>query len=81
MFQPSVFPNNNQSQIHYFQNVVVTTYLTQVNQTNCSYRDYFSISILEWDDFKLIKNPFLKIKRQLMLTTFTLGIYQIAENY
>ena len=29
----------------------------------------------------LIKNPFIKIKKQLMLTNFTLAMYKIAEKY
>ena len=69
-----------QKQIHYFQNLV-TKYLRQVNQTNISYRNYFSIFILRWDVFKLIKNPFIKNRKQLMLTIFTLVMYKIAEKY
>ena len=34
-----------------------------------------------WDVFKLIKNPFIKIKKRLMLTNFTLAMYKIAEKY
>ena len=45
------------------------------------YRNYFSIFVLRWDVFKLIKNPFIKIKKQLMLTNFTLVMYKIAEKY
>ena len=60
MFLPSVFPTKSQSQINYFQNFLVTKYLRQVNQTHFSYKNYFSIFILRWDVFKLIKNPFYK---------------------
>ena len=67
--------------MHYFQNFLVTKYLRQVNQTNFSYRNYFSIFVLRWDVFKLIKNLFIKIKKQLMLTNFTLVMYKIAEKY
>ena len=59
MFWPSVFPTNNQKEIHYCQNFLVTKYLRQINQTHFSYRNYFSIFVLRWDVFKLIKNPFL----------------------
>ena len=71
----------NTNLIHYFQNFLVTEYLRQVNQTHFSYRNYFSIFVLRWDVVKLIKNPFIKIKRQLMLTNFTLFMYKIAEIY
>ena len=81
MFWPSVFPTKSHYQIHYFQNFLVTEYLRQVNQTHFSYRNYFSIFVLRWDVVKLIKNPFIKIKRQLMLTNFTLVMYKIAEKY
>ena len=30
---------------------------------------------MRWDVVKLIKNPFIKIKTQLMLTNFTLVMY------
>ena len=70
MFWPSVFPN-----------VLVTEYLRQVNQANSSYRNYYSIFVLRWGVFKLIKNPFRKIMKQLMLTNFTLVMYKIAEKY
>ena len=39
---------------------------------------FFSIFVLRWDVVKLIKNPFMKIKRQLMPTNFTLAMYKIA---
>ena len=81
MFWPSVFPTKNHYYIHYFQNFFVTEYLRQVNQTNFSYRNSFSIFVLRWDVVKLIKNRFIKIKRQLMLTNFTLVMYKIAEKY
>ena len=73
------FPKDHS--IHYFQNFLVTKHLRQVNQTHFSYRNYFSIFVLRWDVVKLIKNPFIKIKRQLMLTNFTLVMYKIAEKY
>ena len=41
---------------------LVAGYLRQVNQTHLSYKNYFSIFVLRWDVFKLIKNPFIKIK-------------------
>ena len=78
MFWPSVFPTKNQSYIHNFQNFLATMYLGQVNQAYFSYRNYFA---LRWDAFKLIKNPFIKIKKQLMVTNFTLVTYKIAEKY
>ena len=53
-------------------------YLRQVNQTHFSYRNYF---VLRWDVVKLIKNLFIKIKKQVMLTNFTLVMYKIAEKY
>ena len=81
MFWPSVFPTKNQSQTHYFENFLVTEYLRQVNQTHFSYRNYFSIFVLRWDVFKLIKKPFIKIRKQLMLTNSTLAMYMIAEKY
>ena len=67
--------------MHYFQNFLVTKYLGQVDQTNFSYRHYFTIFILRWDVFKLIKHPFIKIKKQLMLTNLTLVMHKIAEKY
>ena len=86
MFWPPAFPTKNQ--IHYFQNLLVTEYLRQINQTHFSYRNYFSIFVLRWDVFKLIKNPFINIKKQLVLTNFTLkltnftlNMYKIAEKY
>ena len=81
MFWPSVFPAKNNYQIHYFQNFLVTENLRQVNQTHFSYKNFFSIFGLRWDIVKLIKNPFIKIKRQLMLTNFTLVMYKITEKY
>ena len=81
MFWPSVFPTKNQSEIHYFQNFSVTKYLRQVNKTDFLYRNYFSIFVLRWAVFKLIKNPFTKIKKELMLTNFTLVVYKITEKY
>ena len=81
MFWASEFHTKNPYQIHYFQIFLVTEYLREVNQTNFSYRIYFSIFVLRWDVVKLIKNPFLKIKRQLMLTNFTLVMYKIVEKY
>ena len=42
-------------------------------------RNYFSIFVLKWDVVRLIKNPFINIKRQLMVTNFTLVLYKIAE--
>ena len=77
----SVFPTKNQNYILYFQNFSVTKYLREVNQTHFSYRNYFRIFVLRWDVFKLIKNPFIKIKKQLMLTNFALVMYKIAEKY
>ena len=67
--------------IHYFQNFLVTEYWRQVNQTHFLYRNYFSISLLRWDVFKLIKNSFIKIKKQLILTNRTLFMCKIAEKY
>ena len=77
MFQPSVFP----TKIHYFQNFLVTEYLRQVNQKHFSYRNWFVIFVLRWDVFKLFKNSFIKIKKQLMLTNVTLVMYKIAEKH
>ena len=77
MFWVSAFPPKT----NYLQNFLVTEYLRQVNQIHFSYRNYFSIFVLRWDVFKLIKNPFIKIKKQLMLTNFTLVMYKIAEKY
>ena len=51
----------------------------QVNQTHFSCRNYFTIYVLRWDVFRLIKNSFTKIKKQLILTNFTLVMYKIAE--
>ena len=79
IFWPSVFPTKNQ--IYFFQNFLVTKYLRQVNQTHLSYRNYFSIFVLRWDVFKLIKNPFIKFKKQLMLTNFILVMHKISEKY
>ena len=64
-----------------FRRYLVTKYLRQVNQCHFSYKNYFSIFVLRWDVFKLIKNPFIKIKKQLMLTNFTLVMYKITEKY
>ena len=45
-------------------------------------RNYFSTFVLKWDVVRLIKNPFINIKRQLMVTNFTLVLCKIAEkNY
>ena len=79
IFWPCVFPTK--IQIHYFQNFLVRKYLKQVNQTFFLYRNYFSIFVLRCDVFKLIKNRFVEIKKQLMRTNFTLAIYKIAEKY
>ena len=49
----------------------MTEELREVNQTHFSYRNYFIIFVLRWDVVKLIKNTFIKIKRQLMLTNLT----------
>ena len=73
MFWPSAFPTK--------KHFIVTEYLRQVNQRHFSYRNYFSIFVLRWDVVKLIKNPFIKIKKQLMLTNFTLAMYKIEEKY
>ena len=43
MLWPSVFPPKKQSQIHYFQNVLVTEYLWQVDQTHFLHRNYFNV--------------------------------------
>ena len=47
------------------------------------YSPYFQTMLflvtMRWDVFKLIKNPFIKIKKQLMLTNFTLVMHKIAE--
>ena len=52
------------------------------HQTNFLYINYFSIFVLRWDVFKLTKSPFTKkLKKQLMLTNFTLAMYKIAEKY
>ena len=59
----------------------MTEYRRQVNQTHFSYRNYFGIFVSRWDLFKLIKNPFIKIKKQLMLTNLALVMYKIAEKY
>ena len=64
---------------NYFQNFLITKYLRQVNQTHFSYRNCFSIFVLRWDLFRLIKNRFIKIKKQLMLTNFTLVVCKIEE--
>ena len=66
---------------HYFQSFLVTEYLRWGNQTHFSYRNYYSIFVLRWDVFKLIKNPFIKIKKQLTLTSFNLVPYKIAGKY
>ena len=66
---------------HYFQSFLVTEYLRRGNQTHFSYRNYYSIFVLRWDVFKLIKNPFIKIKKQLTLTSFNLVPYKIAGKY
>ena len=71
MFRPSVFPKE----------FLVTKYLRQVKQTNFSYRNCISIFVLRWYVFKLIKNPLIKTKKQLLLTNFTLFMYKIAEKY
>ena len=55
------------------------SYKEQFTQTNLLYRNYFSIFVLRWNVFKLIKNPFLKLKKQLMRTNFTLVMYMIKE--
>ena len=38
------------------------------------YRSYFSIFVLGWDVSKLIKNSFVKIKKQLILTNFNIAM-------
>ena len=76
MFWVSVFPPKT----NYLQNFLVTEYLRQVNQIHFLYRNYFGIFVLRWVVGKSIKNLFIKIKRQLMLTNFTLVIYKITEN-
>ena len=43
----------------------------RLNQTNFSYRSYFSIYVLRWDVSKSIKKPFIKIKKQLILISLT----------
>ena len=78
---PSVFPTKNHCEIHYLENFSVTEHLRQVTQTHFSYRNYFSVFFLRWDVVKLIKNPFIKTKRQVMVTNFTLVMYKIAEKY
>ena len=68
MFWPPAFPTK--SQMSKKLNSLLSepfSYLRQVNQTHFSYRSYFSIFVLRWDVVKLIKNPFIKNKRQLML--------------
>ena len=81
MFWPPVFHTKKQSKIPYFQNFSVTGYLRQVNQTDFSYINHFNTFVLRWDVFRFIKNLFTKIKKQLMLTNFTLAMYKIAEEY
>ena len=66
--------------IHYFQNFLVTDYLRQVNQKHISSRNYFRIFVLRWV-FKLIKNSFITVKKQIMLTNFTLIMYKIGAMY
>ena len=65
----------------WIQNPLATEYLRQVSKTHFSYRNYFSIFVLKLDVFKLVKNLFMKIKKQLMLANFTLAMYKIAEKY
>ena len=77
MFWPSVFP----AVTFITFRTSYTEYLRQLNQTRFSYRNYFGIFVLRWDVFKLIKNPSIKIKKQLMLTNFTPVIYKIVEKY
>ena len=60
---------------------VASAPLRQVNQTHNLYRNHFSIFVLGWDVFKLIKNPIIKIKKQLTVTNFTLAMYKIAGKY
>ena len=55
--------------------------LRQANQTHFLHRNQFSTFISRWDVFKLFKNSFIKIKKQLMLTKSTLAMYKIAEKY
>ena len=57
-----------------------TECLRQVNQAHFVCRNCFCTFALRWYILKLIKNPFMQIKKkQLMLTNFTLVMCKIAE--
>ena len=53
----------------------------QLHQTNFLSRIYFIIFVQRCDIFKSIKNHFIKIKKQVMLTNFALVMYMIREQY
>ena len=80
MFCSSVFLVKK-VKIHHFQNVLVTKYLRQINQTNLPNRNFLSIFVFRRYVFRLIKNPVIKIKKHLMLTSFASVMYKIAEKY
>ena len=55
-----------------------------IKQCFCTETSSVSLLLLQYlcfDVFKLIENPFIKIKKELMLTNFTLAMYKIAEQY
>ena len=52
----------------------IKTPIEKINIHNCI--KYYTV--LRWDIFKSIKNPFTKIKKQLILTNFIFVMYKIA---
>ena len=50
-------------------------------ETTSNTENTSSIFVLRWDVFELIKNPFIKIQKQLILTNFIRVMYKIEEKY
>ena len=58
-----------------------SVFLLKTTTKFTTFRTWENIFVLRWGVVKLIKNPFIKIKRLLMLTNFILVMYKIAEKY
>ena len=54
---------------------------TAKQENKARYNTYYNVPDLIELIVKFIKNLFIKIKRQLMLTNFTPVMYKIAEKY
>ena len=76
MFQPFLFSTKNQKPSQLFTYEILEN---RLNQKKFSYRIYFSIFVLRCDVSKSITNYIRKMKKQPLLTNFTLAILMITK--